>query len=63
MSEIDELWRTDEIAAFGKWAKTYVAQYIVTLPDFPRPVRVTGENAKPRWIASQVRAFVATRAS
>ena len=61
--QIDELWRVADIAAFGKWAPPYVAQSIVTLPKFPKPVRVTGENAKPRWIASQVRAFVANLVS
>lgn len=61
--EIDELWAVKDIAAFGKWAPTYVAQSIVVLPGFPRPVRVTGENAKPRWIAAQVRQFVANLAS
>lgn len=60
METIDELWTVKDIAAFGKWAPTYVAQTIVVLPKFPKPVRVTGENAKPRWVASQVRAFVAS---
>jgi hypothetical protein len=57
--EIDELWSIKDIAAFGKWAPTYVAQSIVVLPKFPKPAKVTGENAKPRWVARQVRAFVA----
>lgn len=60
MHEIDELWRIRDIALFGKWAETYVAQKIVVLPDFPKPVRVTGENGKPRWIANQVKAYVAS---
>ena len=58
--QIDELWTVKDIAAFGKWAPTYVAQSIVVLPGFPKPARVTGENAKPRWAACQVRAFVAS---
>jgi hypothetical protein len=57
--EIDDLWSVKDIAAFGKWAPTYVAQTIVVQPGFPKPVRITGENAKPRWVARQVRAFVA----
>lgn len=61
--EISELWAIKDIAAFGKWAPTYVAQSIVVLPGFPRPIRVTGENAKPRWIADQVKAFIAGLAS
>ena len=60
---VTELWRVKDIAEFGKWAETYTAQYIVTLPGFPRPVRVTGPNAKPRWISDQVREFVANLAS
>ena len=61
--QITELWTVRDIAAFGKWAPTYVAQSIVVLPGFPKPVRVTGENAKPRWISDQVRAFIANLAS
>ena len=57
--EIDEMWSIRDIATFGKWAPTYVAQSIVVLPGFPKPVRITGENAKPRWVARQVRAYVA----
>lgn len=60
--QIDELWTVKDIAAFGKWAATYVSNSIVFLPGFPRPVRIT-ENAKPRWIASQVKAWAATRVS
>lgn len=56
---IDELWTVKDIAAFGKWAPTYVAQTIVVLPKFPKPIRITGENAKPRWVAREVRQFVA----
>ncbi len=59
--EISELWTIREIAAFGKWAPTYVANKIVAMPDFPKPVRITGENAKPRWIAEQVKAYAASR--
>ena len=61
--QITELWTVRDIANFGKWAPTYVAQRIVVLPNFPKPIRVTGENAKPRWIADQVKAFVANLAS
>lgn len=57
---IDELWTIRDIAQFGKWAPTYVAQSIVVLPGFPKPVRVTGERAKPRWVAAQVRQYVAS---
>lgn len=57
--DVDELWTVRDIAAFGKWAATYTAQSIVVLPNFPKPVRITGENAKPRWVARQVRQFVA----
>ena len=56
--EISELWTVKDIATFGKWAPTYVSQSIVVLPGFPKPVRITGENAKPRWIVDQVRAYV-----
>ena len=62
METISELWTVKDIGAFGKWAPTYVAQSIVVLPDFPRPVRIT-ENAKPRWVADQVRAWITTRFS
>lgn len=61
--EISELWTVKDIAAFGKWKPNYVAQAIVVLPGFPRPIRITGENAKPRWIADQVRAYVASLVS
>lgn len=58
-----ELWTIRDIGAFGKWAPTYVAQSIVTLPGFPLPIRITGPDAKPRWIADDVKAFIATRVS
>jgi hypothetical protein len=61
--EIDELWTVKDIAAFGKWAPTYTANVIVCLPQFPKPIRVTGENAKPRWVSNQVKAFIASLAS
>ena len=53
--EIDELWAIKDIAAFGKWHPVYVQQAIVVLPDFPKPLRITGPNAKPRWVAGHVR--------
>ena len=61
-AEVDELWTVKDIGQFGKWAPTYVAQSIVCLPDFPRPVRIK-ENAKPRWVAAQVRKWIVTRVS
>lgn len=59
----DELWTIREIATFGKWAPTYVANTIVNLPGFPEPLRVTGPGAKPRWISNAVRAWAANLAS
>ncbi len=58
---MEELWTIRDIAAFGKWAPTYVAQSVVVLPDFPKPVRVTGEKAKPRWFSDQVKEWLTTR--
>lgn len=49
-----ELWGTAEIAERVSLARRYVQARIVTQPDFPAPIRATGEDAKPRWVASEV---------
>lgn len=56
-----ELWNTTEIAARTGYTRRYVEEKVVSKPDFPAPVRITGEEARPRWIASEVVAWVERR--
>lgn len=49
-----ELWDTAKIAALTGYGRRYVQNRVVNQPDFPVPIRATGEDAKPRWVASEV---------
>lgn len=51
-----ELWSIATIAERTGYKRRAVEK-IVTLPDFPAPIRATGENARPRWVAAQVMAW------
>lgn len=52
-----ELWNTAAIAERTCLTRKYVEEKIVSRPDFPAPIRATGENARPRWVASEVIAW------
>lgn len=56
-----ELWNTDEIATRTCYTRKYVEEKIVSRPDFPQPIRATGEEARPRWVASEVIAWFEAR--
>lgn len=53
----ERLWTLTEIADYAGYGRGYVEQKIITSPGFPRPVRATGENAKPRWVSAEVIAW------
>lgn len=57
----NEQWLDFEgIAAFLVFSKSYVQSKIVTLPDFPQPLRIGG-NGHPRWRAQEVAAWAQQR--
>lgn len=56
-----ELWNTAAIAERTGYTRRYVEEKIVPRPDFPEPIRATGEGAKPRWVASEVMAWFESR--
>lgn len=55
-----ELWGFDEIAAYSKYERNYVANVITALPEFPKPIRAV-KGGHPRYIASEVMAFFEAR--
>lgn len=56
-----ELWDTSTIAERTAYTRRYVEEKIVAQPDFPSPIRATGEGGKPRWIAAEVMAWFEAR--
>jgi predicted DNA-binding transcriptional regulator AlpA len=56
-----ELWDTSTIAEKFKRTRKYVEEKIVSLPDFPAPVRLTGGSARPLWVASDVISWAESR--
>ena len=50
----ERLWSMTEIAEYSGYGRGYVEQDIITQPGFPKPVRATGPNAKPRWVCAEV---------
>ena len=52
----DELWTTDDIAAYLKLAADTTERRVVTRPDFPAPLQPcqTGRKAAKRWFAAEV---------
>jgi predicted DNA-binding transcriptional regulator AlpA len=55
-----KLWSTTTIAERTDYTRRYVEENIVAHPDFPAPIRIL-ENGKPRWLASEVIAFLESR--
>lgn len=59
------LWDVEHIAAYLVRAPKVVRDRVVTLPDFPRPIRIPSvqsgkqdqSKAQPRWKASEVIAW------
>lgn len=52
----DELWTTENIAAYLKLAVDTTERRVVTRPDFPVPLQpcLTGKRAAKRWFAVAV---------
>lgn len=52
----DELWTTEDIAAYLKLAPDTTERRVVTRPEFPAPLQPcpTGKRAAKRWFASEV---------
>lgn len=48
----ERLWSITEVAEFAGYGRIYTEQEIITQPTFPKPIRATGERAKPRWPAA-----------
>lgn len=56
-----EQWLDFEgVGAMLSFSKSYVQGKIVTLPDFPPPLRIGG-NGHPRWRAQEVAAWAQQR--
>lgn len=57
-----ELWGFDEIAAYAKYERNYVVNFITAQPDFPKPIRI-GKDGRghARYIASEVMAWFESR--
>lgn len=51
-----ELWGYDEIAAYSKFERNYVANVVACQPGFPKPIRII-KKGHPRYIASDVMAW------
>jgi predicted DNA-binding transcriptional regulator AlpA len=51
-----ELWNISTIAERTGYKRRAVER-IVSMPDFPAPIRATGDDARPRWVASEVMAW------
>lgn len=56
-SRDDGCMRLGALAEFLDMSKDHVEKRIITRPDFPRPVRLNGVG-HPRWLRSDVRAWV-----
>lgn len=54
--EDDDLWGYDEIAAYAKAKRTYIANVVTQHPSFPKPIRPMG-NGHPRWPKNEVKAW------
>lgn len=48
-----ELWNIATICE-RTGLKRRSIEKIVARPDFPMPIRPTGDDARPRWVASEV---------
>jgi predicted DNA-binding transcriptional regulator AlpA len=51
-----ELWNIAAIAERTGYKRRAVEK-IVARPDFPMPIRATGDDARPRWVAAEVIAW------
>lgn len=52
-----ELWTIEEIASFLKKSKRSVYSRVITVPDFPKAIRLPSEKGKrahPLWFAKEV---------
>ena len=47
----------DGIAAMLNYSKRHVCERVVCLPDFPKPVRISGVGL-PRWKLTEVDAWI-----
>lgn len=54
---MSELWTVEEIASFLKKSKRSVYARVITVPDFPRAIRLPsdkGKKAHPLWLSKEV---------
>lgn len=53
----DELWTSEDVAAYVKLSVDTVERRVVVRPDFPTPLQpcATGPRATRRWFAGEVR--------
>lgn len=51
-----DLWGYDEIAAYAKAKRNYIANVVTQHPSFPKPIRPMG-NGHPRWPKCEVIAW------
>lgn len=56
-----ELWNTAAIAERTPYTRRYIEEKIVSRPDFPAPIRATGDGARPCWVAAEVIAWFEAR--
>lgn len=49
----EALWDLAAIIAWSRFGETK-AREMVKDPDFPKPVRLFGDNGDPRWVAGEV---------
>lgn len=56
-------WQLWTIAAIAERTgyKRRAVEKIVARPDFPPPIRATGDDARPRWVAAEVIAWFESR--
>lgn len=59
----EALWSVQSIAAWGDYEVNYVANVLVRLEGFPKPLRLVKETSHPRWRAGDIWEWAANRAS
>lgn len=52
-----DLWGYEEIAAYAKAKKNYIANVVTLQPDFPKPCKPMGPYSHPRWVKAEVQAW------
>jgi predicted DNA-binding transcriptional regulator AlpA len=52
-----QIWSVEKVAEYLSHEVGYTRDRIVTLPDFPQPIRIAGKG-RPRWRAIEVAKWV-----